>query len=244
MILAIEDLPSAGAGKRALTDMQAYYTTGPWAPSLLQVASRSVPGSVHPYEDRVLVDEKTGLFAVADGVTCSSQGSGGVAAELSLDLLRENFSGDLVSAINKVHQTVLMKRNNDKTIGETTLTAVAIHEESLQAANVGDSPAYLVKGKEMRSLIQEDRNPYGYITQVIGHPETLLVHSVHIQLEEGDLVVVASDGVGHVLHPSLVDSLAGRPDVNEIADAIIDEARVNASPYDDDKSIIVLRILR
>ena len=109
---------------------------------------------------------------------------------------------------------------------------------------MGDSPAYLVKGREMWSLIQEDKSPYGYITQVIGYPETVRVHSVRFQLEERDLVIVASDGVGHVLHPSLVGRLADRPEVSEIADAIIGEARVNAAPYDDDKSVIVLRVLR
>ena len=58
----------------------------------LDVSSRSVRGSMHPYEDRVLVDEERGLFAVADGVTGSSQGSGAVAAELALELLREGFA--------------------------------------------------------------------------------------------------------------------------------------------------------
>jgi serine/threonine protein phosphatase PrpC len=199
---------------------------------------------VHPYEDRVLVDEKLGLFAVADGVTNSLQGSGGAAAELALNVLRESFSGDLVPAINKVHQIALARREEDKTIGETTLTAVAIHEESLQAANVGDSPAYLVKGKEMWSLIQEDKSPYGYITRTIGYPETVRVHSVHFQLEERDLVIVASDGVGHVLYPTLVGPLLDRTEANEITDAIICEAMVNAATYDDDKSVIVLRIVR
>jgi serine/threonine protein phosphatase PrpC len=192
----------------------------------------------------VLVDERLGLFAIADGVTNSSQGSGGVAAELVISLLRENFSGDVVSAINKVHQVALTRREEDRTIGETTLTAVAIRGENLEAGNVGDSPAYLVKGGEMRSLIQEDKSPYGYITQVIGYPETIRVHSAHSHLEESDLVIVASDGVEHVLHPSFIGPLVNRAAASEIADAIIGEARVNPAPYDDDKSVIVLRLLR
>jgi serine/threonine protein phosphatase PrpC len=210
---------------------------------MLQAASRSVPGSVHPYEDRILVDEKRGLFAVADGVTNSSQGSGGVAAELAVNLLRESFSGNIVSSIEKVHRTAFERREEDMTIGETTLTAVAIRGTTLEAGNVGDSPAYLVRGCEMKTLIQEDRNPYGYITQVIGYPEKTHVHSLRLILKEGDLVIVASDGVEHVLHPSFMSLLAGRDDADEIADAIIGEARVNPSPYDDDKSVIVLRIL-
>lgn len=190
------------------------------------------------------MDEKLGLYAVADGVTNSSQGSGAVAAELALNLLRECFSGDLVSAIEGVHQAALARREEDKTIGETTLTAVAINEEGLDAGNVGDSPAYLVKDRRMLSLIQEDRSPLGYITQVIGYPEAIRVHSMHSQLEEGDVVIVASDGVGHVLQPSSVGPLVNLTEAGEVADAIIGEAKANATDYDDDKTVIVLRVLR
>jgi hypothetical protein len=54
----------------------------------VEVSSKSVPGTSHDYEDRILVNEARRLYAVADGVTSSSQGSGGVAAELALALLK------------------------------------------------------------------------------------------------------------------------------------------------------------
>ena len=208
---------------------------------MLEVASGSVPGSAHPYEDRILVDEELGLFAVADGVTLSSQGSGAVAAELALRLLRDNYLGDLAMAISNVHQIVARKREGDRTIGETTLTAVAVSEGSLQAANVGDSPAYLVRRGRMQSLVQEDKSPDGWITQVIGFPETVDVHSTRVQLEDKDTVIVASDGVGHVLRPPLVTQPVGISGAANLADAIIKEAREQVAGYDDDKSVIILR---
>jgi serine/threonine protein phosphatase PrpC len=211
---------------------------------LLEVASRSVPGSTHLYEDRILVDEKLGLFAVADGVTLSSRGSGAVAAELALSLLRENFSEDIEVAVSRVHEIAMRRRKEDGTIGETTLTAVAVREGSLRAGNVGDSPAYLVREGNMQSLIHKDRSPFGYITQVIGYPETVSVHSTRLQLEDRDVVIVASDGVEHVLRGPLIRQLVGRLEVNEMADAIIEQARAITSGYDDDKSVIVLRFLR
>jgi serine/threonine protein phosphatase PrpC len=208
---------------------------------MLQVAARSVPGTEHPYEDRILVDEQLGLFAVADGVTNSSQGSGAIAAELALKLLRENFTGDITAAIDAVHRVAVKKRGEDRTVGETTLTAVAALGQSLQAGNVGDSPAYLVRGGRMRSLVKEDKSPYGYITQVIGYPETIQIHSARLQLEDQDLVIVASDGIGHILHPSLMRPLVDRPDVGEVADAMIEVAGAWKASYDDDKSVIVLK---
>jgi len=208
---------------------------------MLEVASRSVPGSAHPYEDRVLADERLGLFAVADGVTLSSQGSGAVAAELVLRLLHENYLGNLATAIGKVHHIVAGKREEDRAIGETTLTAVAVSEGSLQAANVGDSPAYLVRRGMMQSLVQEDKSPDGWITQVIGFPKAINVHSTRLLLEDGDTVIVASDGVGHVLRPPLVTQPVGHSRAANLAEAIIKEAREHVAGYDDDKSVIILR---
>jgi serine/threonine protein phosphatase PrpC len=208
---------------------------------LLQVAARSVPGTEHPFEDRILVDEELGLFAVADGVTNSSQGSGAVAAELALNLLRENFAGDIVAAIGAVHRIATTKRGEDHTVGETTLTAVSVQGTGLQAGNVGDSPAYLVRGGKMQNLVDEDKSPFGYITQVIGYPETIRVHARRYQLEDQDMVVVASDGISHILYQSLVRQLVSRQEVGEVADAMIEEARARKVGYDDDKSVIVLK---
>jgi serine/threonine protein phosphatase PrpC len=238
---SVEGSQSSSLGNSSWGRATSIYTAQSSRVGLLQVAARSVPGSEHPYEDRILVDEDLGLFAVADGVTNSSQGSGGAAADLALKLLRENFAGDIKTAIDAVHLGALRRRGKDRTIGETTLTAVAVHGRSLQASNVGDSPAYLVRGGKMQALFQEDRSPYGYITQVIGYPATIQVHSSKVQLEDRDLALVASDGIGHILHPSTLHELIGRTDVGEVADAMIEEARARRIGYDDDKSVIVLR---
>lgn len=198
---------------------------------------------MHPYEDRVLVDEKQGLFAVADGVTGSSQGSGAVAAELALELLQKDFAGDVVEAIREVHQTVYERRTKDRSIGETTLTAAAVKGDLLQVGNLGDSPAYLVRGGTMRSLIIGDISPLGYITQVVGYPETVNVHAEEAQLRKRDLVIIASDGVGHVLHPSFLIPLASESSADRIAEKIVEGARLMVTDYDDDKSVIVLSVL-
>ncbi|MGP8057959.1 MAG: PP2C family protein-serine/threonine phosphatase [Nitrososphaerales archaeon] len=209
----------------------------------MDVSAKSVRGSMHPYEDRILVDEKQGLFAVADGVTGSSQGSGAVAAELALELLREDFEGDVVEAVREVHQTVYEKRMSDRSIGETTLTAATVKGDLLQVGNLGDSPAYLIQGRKMRSLITDDIAPLGRITQVVGYPETVHVHMEEARLQKRDLVIIASDGVGHVLHPSFIIPLTSESSADRIAERIVEEARLKVADYDDDKSVIVLRAL-
>jgi serine/threonine protein phosphatase PrpC len=211
---------------------------------LLKAASMSVPGTQHPYEDRVLVDLERGLFAVADGVTISSQGSGGTAADLALGLLQRHYAGSLAPAIMKVHEALLARRAEDSSVGETTLTAVAIDLCTLQAANVGDSPAFLIRNGDMRPLAPQDRSPQGGITQVIGYPDFVDVHFTSLALEEGDLVVVASDGVAHVLIPSLIHTLMAGQDVSRMAEAVVAAAEARDSAYVDDKSVIVLRFQR
>lgn len=209
---------------------------------MLDIAYRSVPSTVHSFEDRVLVDEKRQLFAVADGVTISSQGNGGMAAELALKVLEECFTGNVALAITNVHETILKRKNDDKRIGETTLTVAAISDDCLGVGNVGDSPAVLVRPGGIRFLTSEDRNSLGLITQVIGYPKTIVVHGATTKINDGDIVLLASDGVKHVLEQSRLQRITQESNADNIAEAIIRAAIAQRVPYDDDKSVVVLRL--
>jgi serine/threonine protein phosphatase PrpC len=197
---------------------------------------------MHPYEDRILVDRERRLFAIADGVSISSQGNGAIAAEFALRVLDECFFGDIASAITNVHRIVLLRKKQARTVGETTLTVVVMDDRSVHVGNVGDSPAILLRGKRAWTLTSEDRDTLGSITQVIGYPSTVTVHTTTSQIKPGDVIIVASDGVGHVLMNPYLSTLTGKPSANMIAASIIDEANTRKSEYDDDKSVIVIRI--
>jgi PPM family protein phosphatase len=210
---------------------------------VFESGSKSVPGSEHPYEDRVLVDEARMLYAVADGVTLSSQGSGGAAAEVALKFLSEDFAGDMVEAVRLVHKRVVELRKKERMIGETTLTCASVSDDRCDVANVGDSPAYLVREGNIRSLIREDKSEFGYITQVIGYPERIEVHHVMVSLRAGDCLIVASDGVAHVLNPSVVTPLIKRGlGARQLAEGLVEEAGRRPAGYDDDKSVIVVKV--
>ena len=213
---------------------------------MLEVVSRSAPGLTHPYQDRVLVDEKRGLFAVADGVTRSSQGDGAIGAELAVRLLEENFSGDLKRTVEEVHEMVFGKMKQEWSIGETTLTAMSVNDSQGEVCNVGDSPACLVQGANITSLYTADKSLQGDLTQVIGFPESVRVHSTRFQLNGGDVVILATDGVEQVLQPPLIYRYLRRTNAHEIADAIIEGAKTQARKggYDDDKTVIVIRVLK
>jgi len=209
----------------------------------VDVSSKSVQGTSHAYEDRVLLDEGRGLYAVADGVTNSSQGSGGVAAETALALLEELFAGDLAVAVDEVHGRMFELKKSDKTIGETTLTAAHLGEDAAEVVNVGDSPAYLLRNGELRVLTNPDKSDQGYITQVIGYPESISAHSAVVKLRRDDYLILASDGVAHVLDEGLIPIAAAAVYSSDLTEAIVERAKDTPVEYDDDKSVIAIRVL-
>jgi serine/threonine protein phosphatase PrpC len=205
---------------------------------------KSVPGSVHDYEDRVLADDERRIYAVADGVTISSQGSGAVAAELGLRLLKEVFSYDLSVAVTEVHNRLLSMKETDRTVGETTLTVAHLVGNGVEIVNVGDSPGYLLRDNDLLVLTHADRSELGYITQVLGYPEKIRVHSRTVGLKANDYLILASDGAAHVInHATLLPIVRAAPSSRELAEAIIERAEGTWVGYDDDKSVIVIRVL-
>jgi serine/threonine protein phosphatase PrpC len=233
--------PSVEIWERAVHISPSETTTTKMVP--VDVSSKSVQGTSHPYEDRILVEEERGLYAVADGVTKSSQGSGGVAAETALALLREVFAGDLAVAVDVVHRRIFELKKSDRTVGETTLTAAHVGEDGTEVVNVGDSPAYLVRAGGLQILTNPDTSGQGFITQVVGYPERIKVHSAIVKLRRDDYLILASDGVAHVLNEGLIPIAAAAVYSSDLTEAIIEEAKGTPVEYDDDKSVIVIRVL-
>ncbi len=135
-------------------------------------------------------------------------------------------------------------KKTDRTIGETTLTAAHLVDNGAQIVNVGDSPGYLLRDGDLRVLTHADRSELGYITQVLGYPEKIRVHSSTVVLKTNDYLILASDGVAHVInHETLLPIVRMVPDAREVAEAIIESAKRSWVGYDDDKSVIVIRVL-
>ena len=73
--------------------------------------------------------------------------------------------------------------------------------------------------------------------------DAIQVHIVEARLRRGDMVIVASDGVGHVLRPSFVVPLTKGLNSDSVVKEIIQEAQLKVNEYDDDKSMVVLRVV-
>ena len=99
----------------------------------------SVKGEDHKEnEDSILVEDKLGLYAVADGVTMPY--GGGLASRLAISSLRSLFKGDLAETILQVNTTVLDEKKKPR-IGSSTLTAAHLADGNVRIAHAGDSSA-------------------------------------------------------------------------------------------------------
>jgi len=217
----------------------------------LEIGYKSVKGAHHDYQDRILVDEKRLLFVVADGVTDSSfpkgkrgHGDGGFAACTVVDFIAREFDGDLKDSILRANRELIRTGIEGPNGGETTITAGFINGETLCVANVGDSPAYRLRNGRLYRIHTPDRGHFGGISQSLGYEDEIHVHQRTVSLRENDLVALASDGVLKILNRrDLSTALNPNSPMEEHVDALVRLAQERVLSYDDDKSLILIKVL-
>ena len=118
-------------------------------------------------EDRILVDEARGIFAVIDGL--GGHAGGEVAAELALETLeRERLhlpagSEDAVRrVITSANNNIFVESQNEPNLKgmACVLTLAVVKEDQLTVGHVGDSRLYLLQGGQLQK-ITSDHSPVG-----------------------------------------------------------------------------------
>ncbi len=202
----------------------------------------SIKGEDHEEnEDAFLVDEKLMLFAVADGVSIPR--GGGKAAKLAIKLLREFFAEeqDLEKACLLVNAKICEERIKGL-CGFTTLTAVHIANSKANICSVGDSPAFLIRGKSILLLTESDRLIGSSLTQAIGE-EFIEVHSSSFECKGGDILLLMTDGVADLLSPEEIFEIATHEKTpKEICENILKACERKRQIYNDDKTIVCVVI--
>jgi protein phosphatase len=142
----------------------------------------------------------------------------------------------------------------------TTLTAAWVEEGTVRLAHVGDSRAYLLRRGSLQQLtedhtvvqrwVNEGRlpqdeagtHPYrNLLQQALGAQPELEVEVLSVELEPGDRLLLASDGLHH--QPGMTDEriaeiLATAPDASEACRVLVDEA--NAAGGDDNITVLLV----
>jgi len=205
------------------------------------------------------------LFIVADGM--GGHNAGDYASKYTVETIVEEVEKSfeknavkiLEKAINIANDHIRQKASEDETyfgMG-TTLVAATCIGKYLQVANVGDSRLYIINDKITQvttdhSLVEEmvrlggidreaarmhpDKN---IITRAIGASEEVEVDFFNLELKEGDIILMCSDGLTNMVEDEEIRMIvSGQRDVVEMAEALVNEANDNGGK--DNISVVVI----
>ncbi len=174
----------------------------------------------------------------------------------------------LLAALEDANGAVLDGKEDDSKLAEmgTTLVGVAIAKDQLFWVSVGDSPVWLIRNGAIDRLnenhsiggLLDMRAAAGEITPEAAAQSRrrgILLEAVQggkisyvdapkeaLDLQSGDTVIVASDGVETCATGELVEIVtAGRPSASDIAAAILDAVGAHNRPGQDNATLIVYR---
>jgi len=174
------------------------------------------------------------LFGVADGMGGYAQG--GMASSLALVTLFDTvYSSVGLSIPQKMKQAVqnanlnIYQKARELGVGRmgTTLTAGLLKDDTLHIAHVGDSRAYLIRGKKSMCLTKDHTRVGELVRMKVLAPEKVRSHSqrsvlskclgldlfvqpdvFEVQVQDGDIIIFCSDGVWSVIDDDEFGSLA------------------------------------
>lgn len=215
-------------------------------------------------QDRFLHDEALALYGVADGI--GGLPAGAEAAEHTVQVLRElvrrttprspEAFGRLVETVN--HEVAALGTRLSPGLGiGTTLTCGLIRGTTCLLAHVGDSRCYLYRDGVLRALTEDHtvendlrhlggvtglpESQRGALTRCIGQPENPVVAVSHHDLQQGDRLLFATDGVSRVLGDArLAATLARDLAPRETLEILIELANHRGGP--DNATAVLVQI--
>lgn len=218
-------------------------------------------------EDAMLTGEA--VFAVADGMGGHLAGDvAATTALLPIEALDGRVFADaasaraaLLDAILAANAAVVRKAADEPGLRGmgTTLTATIVEGRRLHVGHVGDSRAYLIRDGAMTQLTRDHtlvahlvekgqitqeeaaKHPHrSIVTRAIGVDVDIEIDTMTIELEDGDEILICSDGLtGPVEDGEILDTLIDNDDVEDAAQALVDLANEQGGP--DNITVVLLR---
>lgn len=207
------------------------------------------------------------LFIVADGMGGHNAGdyASRFCVEYFTERIRESNQTSPISAIEtalKETNEALLKKAQEQIEYEgmgTTFVVATISDKKMYVANIGDSRLYVI-GKEMRQITEDhslveamvktgklDRKEAkqhpnkNIITKALGASTEVEPDFFEVDLEEGDTVLMCSDGLTNMLDDEdIVEIIRAHEDPQAAADALVKSANKNGGI--DNISIILVKM--
>lgn len=238
-------------------------------PGLVRKNNEDAFGCSPPLAPEV-VAQKGVLYVVADGM--GGYQAGEVASALAVREVLERYYADpsadiptaLTNAFQGAHRAILQEaRRREAARMGTTIVAAVVRGGEVVVANVGDSPAYLVRRGVLRLLYEEhswvalavekgiiapekarEHPNRNVITRNLGMEGSLEVYvSPPIPLQLGDVLLLSSDGLTNVVPPEEAGEIAlTNRTAQGAAQAMVALARERGAP--DNVTVLLLRLGR
>jgi serine/threonine protein phosphatase PrpC len=197
------------------------------------------------------------LLLVADGM--GGQVAGKEASETAVDIVKDLFAAKaktgkplkdirkfMLDAFRQANQMVFEKGKDKAVEMGTTLTAVVIDKQNAYIGSVGDSRAYLLRGREIRQVTEDHtlaedmvkkgkatreemrKSPMrGMLTRSIGTKEEVAIDEpIAIELEQGDCLMLCTDGLTNLVEEQEILSVVHNTiDLQKACNKLVDMAR-------------------
>jgi len=220
-------------------------------------------------KNAMLQAKKGALFIVADGM--GGHAAGEVASEMAVSSVstlyyQDNDSDIAASLLRSIKYTnaVIYQRAREQVehngMGTTCVAAVLL-DDRVYIANVGDSRAYLVRRGWVRQISQDHswvaqqvrtgvmteteartHQLRNMITRSLGSLPQVEVDIFIEQVQEGDTLVLCSDGLSGMISDSEIAQIVERYSPQECVHHLIEQA--NAHGGMDNITVLVARVLR
>ncbi|WP_298609386.1 bifunctional protein-serine/threonine kinase/phosphatase [uncultured Thiothrix sp.] len=194
----------------------------------------------------VSLDSKGMALAIADGVSASTGGK--QASEVAVRQFLEDYASTPDSwTVKHAAQKVLSALNlwlysqGQRQYGETgslatTFSALILKSHSAYVLHIGDSRIYRWQKGALECLTTDHRIPFknqqSYLARALGIEPHLEIDFRTLELSQGDVFVLTTDGVHDVLSDSaLAQQLTAYPDLQTCAEQIV-QAALEANSQD------------
>ncbi len=208
------------------------------------------------------------LFIVADGM--GGHNAGDYASRFCVEFFSEHIrNSNQTSPVILIEEAI--KDVNDKLYEKskqqieyegmgTTFVAATICQNEMYVANIGDSRLYVI-GKEMKQITEDhslvqamvktgelDRDEArvhpnkNIITRALGANETAQPDFFEVELEEGDIVLMCSDGLTNMLDDDTIEKIIreNADDPKTSAETLVKQA--NLSGGKDNIAVIIVKV--
>lgn len=235
----------------------------------------------HSNQDNFLVDDAHRLFLVADGM--GGHQAGEVASQIVVDSINRFFSAStsdqntteptqhdpllspdanhLREAIHYANQQVYQAAETNETYKGmgSTIAAVQFVNNTFIAANVGDSPIYLIHENaiellsvphtllaEQQDFSPEDQALFGpelqhMLTRGMGVDDTVKPDMFESPCFCGDRIVICSDGLSGKVAPEEIRDVVSSTSANDACHVLVDMA--NQRGGDDNITVVVCHVV-